>query len=174
MAFNDAVESWARTGRLVLEGVAGRYGGYLTYMEMAEAVQRESGIETGVPFRHWIGRVLFAISEDHQRPDEPLLTSIVVRADGTIGDGYGGPVADREGQVPPDLEHHAAEERYRCYRHFGAVLPPGGGGPMLTAQVAERRTRRRRRSPAPRPRCPTCNIDVPLAGVCDICGEAVE
>jgi hypothetical protein len=101
---------------------------------------------------------------------EPLLTSLVVRADGTIGDGYAIPAVEREGKVPDDLEQHAANERLRCYRHFGAPMPPDGGRPQLTRQVAERREYARRQAPrTPRPMCPNCFIELPLSGVCGMC-----
>src|SRR5215203_4560104 len=62
--------------------------------EMAELVQEHAGVTTGMPFRHWIGRVLGEVSR-LERPNEPLLTSLVVRADGTIGDGYIIPIRER-------------------------------------------------------------------------------
>ena len=43
------------------------------------------------------------------------------------------------GPLPGDLDMHAAEERLRCYQSFGADLPPGGGRPALTPQIAARR-----------------------------------
>jgi hypothetical protein len=70
---------------------------------------------------------------------------------------------------------HAAVERLRCYRHFGAVLPPGGGEPALTPPVAALRARaadraRRARYAASGPaRCPTCNLVLPVTGSCDTC-----
>lgn len=166
----EAVAAWAVAGRAVLERTARSYGAYLTYQEMAEEVQALSGISTGVPFRHWIGQVLGAVALDRPSPEEPMLTSLVVHADGSIGDGYAIPVKERDGEVPADLEMHAAAERLRCYEYFGAVLPPEGGRPALTTQVAERRINARRQTPPKRPVCPTCHLELPLSGQCDYCG----
>jgi hypothetical protein len=173
--WNEAVAAWATAGRPVLEQVARTFGAYRTYQQLADDVQTTSGITTGVPFRHWIGQVLFAIaSEQRSRPGEPFLTALVVHADGTIGDGYATPLLQRDGFVPDDLEMQAAEERLRCYRYFGAELPPDGGRPTLTREVAARRsTSGRRRQQQPRAVCPTCFVQLPLTGVCDSCGTDV-
>lgn len=173
VAWNEAVAGWAVAGRLVLERVASDYGAYLTYQQLAEEVQAAAGVTTGVPFRHWIGQVLGAIAaEQDARYGEPFLTSLVVRADGTIGDGYAVPVEHRDGAVPDDLEMHAAEERLRCYRFFGADLPPGGGEPRLTGEVATRRANARRNAPKlRRPVCPNCFLQLPATGICDACAS---
>lgn len=170
--WKDAVAAWAAAGGPVLRAAATEYGAYLTYQQLASEVQHAAGIETGVPFRHWIGQVLGAIaSEQRARPDEPILTSLVVRADGTIGDGYAIPVEERDGVVPGDLEMHAAQERLRCYEFFGAELPPDGGVPQLTAAVSARRQNARRNSPTPKPVCPVCFLQLPATGVCDSCNS---
>jgi hypothetical protein len=164
--WSDAIAQWAQVGRPVLERVAQTYGSYVTYQEMAELVQEAAGITTGVPFRHWIGAVLGELSRLEQ-PDEPLLTSLVVRADGTIGEGYIIPIRERGEAEPADLELHAATERLRCYRHYGAELPPDGGRPALTKAVAAKRARAR--PTTVRPVCPTCHLQLPVSGVCGTC-----
>lgn len=173
VSWADAVAAWAAAGRPVLEAVARSYGSYATYQQIAEAVQHEASITTAVPFRHWIGQVLGAIAaEQRSRSDEPFLTALVVRADGTIGDGYAIPVEDRDDVVPADLEMHAAEERLRCYRHFGAEIPPEGGRATLTREVATRRSNARRNSPPrARPVCPNCFLQLPSTGICDNCAS---
>jgi len=82
----EAVAAWAAAARPVLERAATQYNAFLTYQQLAEAVQDDTGITTGVPFRHWIGGVLGTVAAMEQ-PDEPILTSLVVRADGSVGDG---------------------------------------------------------------------------------------
>jgi hypothetical protein len=164
--WREAIRAWAQVGRPVLERVAQSYGSYVTYQEMAELVQEAAGITTGVPFRHWIGAVLGELSR-LERPDEPLLTSLVVSADGTIGDGYVIPIRERGESEPADLELHAANERVRCYRHYGAEMPADGGRPVFTKAVAARRANAR---PAKlRAVCPTCHLQLPASGVCDMC-----
>lgn len=166
--WHEAVAAWAAAARPVLQRAAGHYNAFFTYQQLAEAVQEETGIVTGVPFRHWIGSVLGTVAEA-QRLDEPILTSLVVRADGSVGEGYSIPVVAREGAVPADLDRHAANERLACYRFFGAELPPDGGRPTLTPAVAQRHRNRRPKARRPSGICPTCGIAVPASGVCDFC-----
>ncbi|WP_162941792.1 hypothetical protein [Desertimonas flava] len=163
---SEAIAEWARVGRPALERVARTYGSYVTYQEMALLVQNEAGVTTGVPFRHWIGKVLGEIARQ-ERPGEPILTSLVVHADGTIGDGYIIPIRERGEPDPDDLELHAAAERLRCYRHYGADLPLDGGRPVFTKAVATRRASAR--PTKPRMVCPTCHLQLPASGVCDTC-----
>ena len=153
----------------MLERVASTYGAYITYADLAEAVQESSGIRTGSAFRNWIGKVLGSVARHPDRPDEPMLTSLVVHADGTIGPGYVEPVAERDGVVPEDLDLHAAAERLACYRYFGAEIPPDGGRPLLTRQLAERRRARSSTKALKRAVCPTCFIQLPASGLCDGC-----
>ncbi len=167
--WREANAAWAVAARPVLERAAEQYNAFLTYQQLAEAVQEDTGIVTGVPFRHWIGGVLGAVAAA-ERPDEPILTALVVRADGSVGDGYAIPVTERDGRVPDDLDAHAAAERLACYRHFGADLPSDGGSPKLTPAVAQRRANRARRKERPREVCPTCRLTLPLTGECDFCG----
>ena len=171
--FKAAQRAWANAARPVLERVARTYNQYIVYQDLAEAVQEESGITTGVPFRHWIGSVLFAVARQRRAKDEPMLTSLCVHADGTVGSGYGEAVLEREGMVPADLDLHAASERLACYRYFGAALPADGGTPTLTRQLRAKRSSTRVKSVerAPRRQCPNCFIEVSASGVCGICGE---
>lgn len=169
----EAKAAWARSARPVLEKVAADYNGFLTYQQLAEMVQEDSGIVTGVPFRHWIGGVLGAVARA-QAPDEPILTSLVVRANGSVGDGYAIPLEERGEEMPSDLDLHAAAERLKCYEHYGAQLPADGGSPQLTPQVLERRQRSSRPASEHRSVCPTCHMVVPLSGECDYCVESSE
>lgn len=167
VGWSDAVNAWKDAARPVLVGVAGVYGSYITYGELAERVQAETGISTKVLISNWIGEVLGAV-DLAQPAEEPLLSSLVVHVEGTVGNGYAEPVKRREGAVPDDLQWHAAQQRLRCYQHFGAVLPADGGRPQLTAQIAVARGRAARS--APPPTCPTCHLQLPASGTCNICG----
>ncbi len=171
VAWGEATAAWAAAARPVLERVAETYNEYIVYQDLAEAVQEESGITTGVPFRHWIGKVLGSVARDRRANDEPMLTSLCVHADGTVGTGYGEAVLERTGVVPADLDLHAAAERLACYRYFGATLPADGGRPTLTKQLTSKRPRLHRAVQAPRRQCPNCFVEVAASGVCGICGE---
>ena len=149
---SDALKAWVLVGRSALERTARTYRATITYKDLAEEVQSVSGIRTKRLLQHWIGHVLGAVSNGCHAAGEPLLSSLCVRADGTVGPGYAIAVVDNLGGEPPDdLDMHAAIERLNCYRHFGAVLPEDGGSPALTQQVAAARNRKQRQT-SPRSR----------------------
>lgn len=172
VAIDRARSAWADAARPVLQSVARRYHATITYSELADAVQRQTGISTGQLMYYWIGPVLHLVADGCRQRSEPLLTSLCVRADGTVGDGYAEEVGKAYGGAPPaDPERHAAEERLACYRHFGAVLPADGGRPALTPQVKARRDRAAARRPEPKDlgSCPNCFMKLPLSGICGNC-----
>lgn len=109
---------------------------------------------------------------DAQEPHP--LSALCVHSDGMVGVGYSQAIMDNYGgPLPTDLDMHAAEERLRCYQSFGADLPPGGGKPALTPQVAARRTwlaRQAGNDTPDQPCCPTCNLTLPISGTCDTYG----
>ncbi|WP_261563309.1 DUF6884 domain-containing protein, partial [Frankia tisae] len=146
--FATARAAWAEAARDVLISVAGRYHAVTTYGELAEDVQRASGIRTTMLQMHWIGGVLGRVAEDCGSRGEPLLSALCVqKEEGIVGEGYAGAVEAVRGHRPEDPDQHAAEERLACHRHFGATLPPDGGRPALTRQVAARRDRQNRAQP---------------------------
>lgn len=168
----DARLEWAVAARPILVSLAEQYDATISYRELAEQVQAATGVRTTQLFRYWIGEVLFHVAEGCAQRGDPLLTSLVIRADGTIGDGYMKALQIMGQPVPDDIELAAAEERLRCYRHFGAELPANGGTPRLPEQVRKARARRARsgRSAQSNERvCPTCHLHLPATGVCDTC-----
>lgn len=165
--FREAVSAWTAAALPVLEGVARRYRATITYQELADEVQEATGIRTRVLMMNWIGQVLGGASLEAHRRGQPMLSALCVHADGTVGHGY---AENYGGTTPADLEMHAAEERLRCYRYFGADLPPDGGTSALTPQVAARRTwlaGQARSHAAERPSCPRCHLTLPTSGVCE-------
>ena len=111
--------------------------------------------------RNWIGDVLTLVGTDCHERGEPLLSALCVQKDGTIGDGYGvALVKINGGDAPDDLDQQAAEERLRCYQHFGAVMPADGGRAQLTPEVTARRRKaaKQAKEDAPKVTCPKCNI----------------
>lgn len=151
--------------------VARQYNAMTTYAELAEDVQVRSGIRTKMLPWHWIGRVLGDVARDCHARGEPLLSSLCVHADGTVGEGYVIATEENYGLTPADPDAHAAQERLDCYRFFGATLPADGGRPQLPRQVARRRARERRetRPEVRRALCPRCFIEVPPSGECGFC-----
>ena len=170
---SDALAAWVFEARPALERTAKTYHSTITYKDLAEEVQAESGIRTRRLLQHWIGDVLGTVARDCNAAGEPLLSALCVRSDGSVGPGYAVAVVENFGGEPPDdLDMHAAEERLRCYCYFGAELPADGGRPALTKQVAAARKRAKQQpslTESSRPICPTCNLMLPVTGQCDNC-----
>ncbi len=170
--FATAVAAWIVAARPALLRTAGTYRVTISYKELAEEVQVVSGIRTKMLPWHWIGRVLGGVARECHQRGEPMLSALCVHEDGTIGEGYGKAIVENQGPpVPDDLDMHAAVERLNCHRFFGAPLPPDGGTPALTPQVARKRNQARVRKgvQSVRPVCPTCHLMLPLSGQCDNC-----
>jgi hypothetical protein len=167
---SEATAMWSVHARQALISTAGRYHAYITYGELAEIVQRETGVVTSLPMHQWLGGVLGAGADDCVQRGEPPLTALCVRENETVGPAYRQSIA-RSGQpVPDDLDEHAAQARLECYRYFGAEVPPDGGRAALTKKVSDARRRAARLNPTPAAVCPTCFTQLPFTGRCDACG----
>jgi hypothetical protein len=167
-----ARSAWAEAARAVLFEAAGQYHSVVTYKELANQVMYRTGIRTRQLMHYWIGDVLGRVSAESSRRGEPLLSSLCVNAEGSVGDGYAIAVQAATGEAPGDLDDHAAHERLACYRHFNAAgLPPGGGVAALTPKLQASRDRVRRAKMITKParQCPTCHMTLPATGVCDFC-----
>ena len=170
--FAAAQAAWTKAAVLVLERIARTYHATISYKELGDEVQQVTGIHTRVLLMNWIGPVLGGVSRISHARGQPMLSALCVHSDGTVGEGYAQAILDNYGgPAPDDLDMHAAEERLRCYQSFGAQLPPDGGRPALTPQVAARRAWLTRQSKAETPPtlCPSCNLALPVSGICDNC-----
>lgn len=164
--------AWAEAARDVLLDTAQRYHAVVTYKELADEVQNRTGIRTTQLMHYWIGDVLGRVAAECSVRGEPLLSSLCVDAQGSVGDGYAVAVLDTSGETPGDPDDHAAHERLACYRYFGAAdLPSDGGRPALTPKLSAARERSHKARHAQRPaaKCPTCNLELPASGNCDYC-----
>ncbi|WP_344220484.1 hypothetical protein [Kribbella sancticallisti] len=169
---DNARSAWAEAARDVLLDAANRYRSVVTYKELANHVQYRTGIRTKQLMHYWIGDVLARVAADCSRRGEPLLSSLCVNTEGSVGDGYAIAVTAAYGEAPEDSDAHAANERLACYQHFEAAgLPPDGGSPALVPRLAASRERARKAALADRPvaQCPTCHLQVPASGICDYC-----
>jgi hypothetical protein len=183
---------WAKHAYEVLVETAGRYNAVITHAELAEEVQRRSNLWTKAPVGSWVNTLLVDLARVSQLRGEPALTSLVVRTqDGQVGAGYdevlrvtgSGPIDD-----PMERELHAATARLECYRHWGADVPQDAS-PTLPGRMQEG-TRPRPSGPAAaaagkagaptsraaaEPRrgrvCPTCFMEMPVAGPCPNCAD---
>ena len=190
---SNARAAWADAARPVLLEAAGRYRATVTYKKLATAVQQAAGITTTLAMHQWIGDVLGRVTDECQSRGEPLLSSLCVTVQGSVGEGYADAVEHARGTRPADPDDHAAHERLDCYRHWEATgLPRDGGTALRTAHfkpvrkpaaskpaaraATPRRATARKTTPAveapapkPIPLCPTCFTQVPASGVCDYC-----
>ncbi len=188
-----ARHAWADAARTILLEAAGRYRALVRHKQLAEAVQQATGITTTVPMHQWLGDVLARVTDDCQSRGEPLLSSLCVTVQGSVGEGYADAVEHARGERPIDPDEEAAKERLECYRHWEATGLPGDGGmPLRTAHfktvrktstsrpasrvAAPRKTTARKTAaaaakPEPKPvrLCPHCFTQVPATGVCDYC-----
>jgi hypothetical protein len=190
--------AWAEAARPLLLEAAGRYRATLNYKQLAAGVQESSGITTSQLMPQWIGDVLARVADECRSRDEPLLSSLCISAQGSVGQGYAEAVERATGSRPDDPDDHAASERLRCYQHWQAEgLPRDGGTPLRTAHFAPARKAAPRkaaprktaaaRTPSPRKMtgrptaaaeatpvrpielCPRCYTQVPASGVCGYC-----
>ncbi|WCO68932.1 hypothetical protein PO878_09370 [Iamia majanohamensis] len=168
----DSRRAWADAARPILEGVAGTYNATILDATLAEQVQVDSGVVSRQLSRYWIAKVMGLVAADCAGRDEPMLSALCIRTDGSTGGGYADAVTKARGEAPEDAEVHAAAERLACYQRMGAAMPNGGGRPTLTPEVAARRHRARSARGEPefaRTTCPTCFMVLPHTGQCDEC-----
>ena len=164
--------AWAEAARQELLATARSYHAVITYKELATRIQQETGIRTNQLMHYWIGDVLGRVSRECVARDEPLLSALCVNSEGSVGEGYGVAVREATGELPADLDVHAAEQRLLCYRTYDAAgLPSDGGHPALTVKLSQSRTRARKKHHAEKAvaMCPTCQMALPATGRCDDC-----
>ncbi|MDV3220393.1 hypothetical protein [Intrasporangium sp.] len=180
---------WVKHAYDVLVETAGRYDAVITYSDLAEEVQRRSGLHTTAQLRNWVGDLLKMIAQANHLRGEPPLTSLVVhKQDGHVGAGYD-EVLRLAGRAPiPDedeRENHAAAARLECYRRWSDDVPADAQPTLVTRARPTRTSTATRtssgRAPAPghppsRSReerrgsiCPTCFMEMPVAGPCPNC-----
>ena len=118
---------WVKHAYVTLVETASRYNAVITYGDLAEEVQRRSGLHTTAPLRNWVVDLLKMIAQANQLRDEPALTSLVVhKHDLRVGAGYD--EARRLAGQPPiademERENQAAAARLECYRRWCDDVP---------------------------------------------------
>lgn len=181
--FADALKVWTPIAYERLLQVAQHYNGLISFKQMAQHVQRESGIRTTATPASMVSKVLDLCAIQAAREGEPPLTSLCLRTDGTVGPGYWQTPTAEDVELPAvtadaDVEMHAAEHRLLCYRKHATDLPEHGGIPRIPEQVevrreradrAAERSRAAKRDDAPAAICPSCFTQLPANGVCWHC-----
>jgi hypothetical protein len=168
----EARVEWAEAARTVLIETAGTYRAVLLFKELAAEVQYRTGVRTKQPNHYWISDVLSRVSRECAARDEPLLSTLCVNAEGSVGPAYGELVRELTGEEAADPDQHAAEQRLACYRRYDAVgLPADGGSPALAPKLSDSRSRARKAARLAKPvaTCPKCMMALLPTGVCDTC-----
>lgn len=168
------MKAWGPVAHEMLVETAGRYHDTITYQQLANGVQKRTGVTTRSLMMNWIGQLLDVVALHAHDAGDPPLTALVVRSDGTVGDGYEKATAITTGGLVTDLQMRAAEDRLACYARYASDLPADGGEARLTPQVAQRRERL---ANAPRPVqpktygsvCPSCFMEMSVTGACNNC-----
>lgn len=172
VSMSAALDAWSPPAIVLLQERARTYNAFVTYKELADFVKTQSGIRHDGLLTNWIGSLLARVISHCSSSHTPQLSSLCVREDGSVGEGYRHAAAALGYEATVDeLDDHAARTRLDCYRHFGADLPPGGGVPTLTprAQAARDWKRSQFKLSAPPNICPTCYVELPTTGICDDC-----
>lgn len=165
------LSAWTTAAREILVETAAHYHSVITQKDLASEVMARSGVHTKRQRHYWLGEVLTQVAVDCAARDEPLLSSLCVNAQGSVGAGYEAVVVAARGSLDSEADDHAAHERLECHRHFGAEMPANGGVRALTERLSASRSRERKVAAAERKPdlCPKCHTAVPSTGVCDYC-----
>ena len=186
---------WAEAARPALLEAAGRYRALVTYKQLAAAVQESTGVTTTQPVHQWIGDVLGRVTDDCQSRGEPLLSSLCVSVQGSVGQGYADAVEHARGSARPIPTSTPPTNAWSAIATGRPPDSPGTAAPRYAPPtssrcadplrpsllLAERRNLPRRppaqtvpprAAPAVEPAarlCPTCFTEMPASGVCDYC-----
>jgi hypothetical protein len=167
-----AQEAWVQAAREALIDTAKSYQALVTTKELGALVLSRTRIRTSQQTHHWVADILRLVARDCAGRDEPILSSLTVNANGTVGSWYAEAIRELRGEAPSDADQHAAHERLACYLHFGANVPSDGGEAMLTPQLRARRERATsaaRAAVRPASLCPIHHVELPATGICEDC-----
>ena len=95
VSMNDALDAWEPFGIALLMETAKKYNGFVTYKQLADAVQGQSGIRHDGLLTNWIGSLLGRVIGHCVREQVPQLSALCVKVlrvvldddDGVIGFG---------------------------------------------------------------------------------------
>ena len=130
VSMQSALDAWEPHAVALLADTARTYNGVVTYTQLSEAVQEQSGIRHKGLLTNWIGSLLARVIDHCIRAGTPQLSALCVKENGTVGEGYRHALSAAGSRVDElnrdQLDDHAAHMRRECYRHFGDGLPPTG------------------------------------------------
>lgn len=170
--FPQALEAWVGQSIPVLIDVAGTYGGYITYSELASRLFDATGYHTRTLVTRWSGRLLNRVIHHCLEHTLPALSSLVVyAADGTVGPGFDEVLRASGKEIPRtalERERAAAAERLKCYLKYCDDVP-ADAEPKLTRKYEARVHPVKKEAPKSKPVCVVHGIQLPATGVCDYC-----
>jgi hypothetical protein len=172
VGYDPAQAAWLQAARAALVDTAKSYQALVTTKELGALVLSSTRIRTSQQTHHWVADILRLVARDCAGRDEPILSSLTVNANGTVGSWYAEVIRDARGEAPADPDAHAAHERLACYLHFGANVPSDGGEALLTPQLRARRERATSAARAairPASLCPVHHVELPATGICEDC-----
>ena len=130
VSMQSALDAWDPHAVALLTDTARTYNGVVTYKQLGDAVQEQSGIRHKGLLTNWIGSLLARDIDHCVRAGTPQLGALCVKENGTVGEGYRHALlaaGSRVDELTRDqLDDRAAHMRRECYRHFGTGLPPTG------------------------------------------------
>ena len=131
VSMQSALDAWEPHAINLLHDAARTYNGVVTYTQLGDAVQEQSGIRHKGVSTNWIGSVLARVIDHCVRAGTPQLGALCVKENVTVGEGYRHALlaagSTDDALTRDQLDDHAAHMRRECYRHFGAGLPPNDG-----------------------------------------------
>ncbi len=124
-----ALETWARAAHPILEETAASYHAVAREGAFAERLQQETGIRTTRAPDKWLAKLLVPLATLHAREGYPVLTALVVDAQGRVGERFEELL--RAAEEPPagdasTRESRAATARLGCYQWAGSAPDDGG------------------------------------------------
>lgn len=184
-----AMHRWAPVAYEALKTAATQYKSTISHQELANVIIEETGIDTEMPMNLLVTKVMEICAAQAARENEPPLTSLCVKEDGTMPAAYARQARSAQvtaveqatgttlADLDNDLDMYAAHHRLMCYRTHASNVP-ASAQPLLPDDLAQRRGRAAARAEkqkaaaraeAPRPVCMSCFTQLPASGICQQC-----
>ena len=145
-----AQAAWVEAAREALVDTAKSYQALVTTKELGALVLSRTRIRTSQQTHHWVADILRLVARDCAGRDEPILSSLTVNANGTVGSWYAETIRELRGEAPVDADQHAAHERLdllsplrrqRPFRRWRGSAHAPAAGPPRAGHVGRPRRR---------------------------------
>jgi len=160
--WGEAMRAWTPYAVQTLRATAAQDRPKITYQDLAEAVQRESGVVTSEAAESWVERLLAHVAKSVEASEAAGLVACCVADLGTGAKAGGRAKAGRTARATkPGSRATAPAAR------ASAATALGGRSAATRAAVAPKR---RKAEEEPVVVCESCFMQLPANGVCDNCG----